>query len=155
MNAEYNRDMAKAEQDLITARAKAALDSIYAQKTVTLQQMPPRASKTWGSQFGDKAMSETPSLERIFTCIGSLQTELDDLSAKDWGAFNPKRTVVWWKRMPLMRKIDWFVSIPAVALMIAFVGYLMYQLYEVHWFAGAVVTYALLMAFYITWRHQE
>lgn len=148
-------DQMNAEQlplDIISvdsAKAKAAMDAIYSKTTLS---MPVSRARIWGAQ-GDQGMSEQPSLERVFTCIGSLQSELDDLSAKDWGAFNPKRTVVWWKRMPFKRKMDWFLAVPGILFALLIIGSLLYALYQAHWLAGTVVSYALVMGIYVTWRN--
>lgn len=151
MNAEFARQTAQMEQD----KQKAAMDAIYQRKISAVQQMPPRAGKIWGSNYGDIPVSEKPSLETTFQILYALDTEMDNLRSKDWSRYNPKRVGIWWKRIPFKRKLDWFFAVPGILALVAVISLLVVTLFNQHWLAGSAALYALAVGGYIVWRHGE
>ena len=100
----------------------------------------------------DMIREEPPSLKRLFTCIEALHEELDDLQARHWGKYSPKRALLWWKRLGFTRQADAIMVVPLVGIM-GWIGLELTQAaWQQHWMFGLGSAYGMVGFAYVIWR---
>jgi hypothetical protein len=93
-----------------------------------------------------------PSVERLFEVMKCLDTELDDLRAKQWGQYNPRRALLWWKRIGFTRKLDAVFAMPFLAGLLCLMGATTFAAWNNEWWLGVIVGYLWLGISYIVSR---
>lgn len=134
-----------------TEQLKKMLDDRLIGRTV--MSIPPRSGKS--EMIGEILMNEAmnrPSVAKAISLIKELQSEIDSLRKKHWGAYSPKHTVLWWKRLGLSYKIDAIMLMPLAILALGLLFFMLMTAFDKHWIAGTALIYILSLAVWGIYR---
>lgn len=95
---------------------------------------------------------EEPSVERLFSIMKNLDTELDNLRAKKWGKYSPRRATLWWKRLGFKTRLDALMVSPLAGLALWLVVGTTMAGWNKEWWFGMLVAYGWAGFAYVAYR---